>query len=183
MFGKKQRMINRLEREGVRAPATVVEIAKSGTETRSEGFNPIGEKLGLDSKTGYYATRKATLRVSPQGEPEFEAQDRFRFAEYGRTVPKAGDRIDVLYDPDDHAQVCVAPPTAEEEALRTAEALSKAKIGFTVGGQGAPPRPASAEDRDQAMEQNEQAMDQAQAMLEQAQQFMGDKEKREGKKE
>jgi hypothetical protein len=175
MFGKKQRMINRLERSGVRAPATVVEIAEFGTETRSQGFNPIGERLGLDSKTGYYATRRATLRVTPQGKPEFEAQGKFRFAEYGRTIPKAGDRIDVLYDPADHEQVCVAPPTAEEEAVRTAEALSKAKIGFTVGGQGTRPRPASAEERDQAMEQNEQAMDQAQAMLEQAQQFMGGK--------
>jgi hypothetical protein len=175
MFGKKQRMINRLERSGVRAPATVVEIAESGYEVRSEGFNPIGEKVGLYSKTGYYAVRKATLRVHPHGEPEFEAQGKFRFAEYGRTVPKAGEEIDVLYDPEDREQVCVAPPTAEEEALRTAEALSNAKIGFTVGGGGARPRPASAEDLDQAVERNEEAMDQAQAMLEQAQQMMGGK--------
>jgi hypothetical protein len=178
MFGKKQRMINRLEREGVRAPATVVEIAESGTETRSEGFNPIGEKLGLDSKTGYYATRKATLRVSPQGEPEFEAQDRFRFAEYGRTVPKAGDRIDVLYDPDDHEQVCVAPPTAEEEQARGAAALSKAKIGFGVDLRGS-----GGKTSEETQQQNQEAMDQAQAMLEQAQQFMGDKDEGKGKGE
>jgi hypothetical protein len=169
MLGKKQRMINRLERVGVRAPATVVEIAKSGYEVRSEGFNPIGEKLGLDSKTGYYATRKATLRVSPQGEPEFEAQGKFRFAEYGRTIPKAGDRIDVLYDPADHEQVCIAPPTAEEEQARAAAALSEAKVGFGVDLRGG----GTKQDKDEALKQNEEAMEQAQAMLEQAQKFMG----------
>jgi hypothetical protein len=160
MFGKQKRKRRDLEQNGRRAPATVVEIAATGWETSEEGFNVPG----LSSGIGREIVRKTTLRVRPAGEPEFEIEQRVRYGAYGGTVPKAGDEIEVLYDPEDHERMIVAPPTAEQEAIRTAEALSKAKIGFTVGGD---PKPAGAGDLDQAMKQNQQAMDQAQAMLQQ----------------
>jgi putative oligomerization/nucleic acid binding protein len=173
MFGKQRRKRKHLERNGKRAPATVVEIAALGWETEGGEIGDIVgdiEDMGVGPGSGTperEIIRKTKLRVRPADEPEFELEQRIRYGAYGREVPKAGDEIEVLYDPEDHEKVMVAPPTAEEEALRTAEALSKAKIGFTVGGHGGRPRPASAEDLDQATERNEQAMDQAQAMLQQ----------------
>jgi hypothetical protein len=169
MFGNKRRKRRQLERNGKRAPATVVEIAALGWETEGgEIGDVVGDiqDMGVGPGSGTpqkEIVRKTKLRVRPADEPEFELEQRIRYGAYGREVPKAGDEIEVLYDPDDHEKLIVAPPTAEEEAVRTAEALSKAKIGFTVGG----PGPASPQEAEKAMEQNQQAMDQAQAMLQQ----------------
>lgn len=133
MFGKAKRERERLERSGKRAPATVVEIAGQGWS--------IGEGGGDRSFSASEIVRMSTLRVEPEGEPEFEVRKRIRYGLYGRTVPKAGDRIEVLFDPSDHERIVVAPPTAEEERARTAAALSQSNLGSALGGggQAAPP--------------------------------------------
>ena len=159
MFGKHKRTRRQLEQGGKRAPATVVEIAATGWETESTGWN----LPGLPSGEGKQIVRMTTLRVRPADEPEFELKQRIRYGLYGRMVPKAGDEIEVLFDPEDHEKVVVAPPTAEEEQARTMAALSKAKIGFGVDLSSGAGDQSSAE----AMEQNQQAMDQAQQMLQQ----------------
>jgi hypothetical protein len=127
VFGKGKREREHLERNGRRAPATVVEIARFGMN--------IGDAGPDRASSGSEAVRMTTLRVQPEGEPEFGVKRRLRYGD-GKPVPKAGDRIDVLYDPDDHEKVMVAPPTAEEEQIRVAAALSQAKIGLTIGGGG-----------------------------------------------
>jgi hypothetical protein len=167
-----------LEQHGVRAPATVVEIAKWGADHESQGWSVDDEALSrmpgeslAPAKTRYYYVRKTRLRIRPADEPEFEMEGKVRFGDWGREVPTAGAEIEVIYDPNDHSKVMVAPPTAEEEAIRTAEALGKADIGITLGGGGgkpAPPKPVS----DEQIASEQEAMDQAQSMLEQAQQFM-----------
>ena len=165
--------VKRLQSAGRRAPATVVEISKSGHTVNSSGTD-ISDIWNLDwtPDVGSYEVRKAKLRVRPEGEPEFEVEQKFRFGDFGEYVPKEGAEIEVLYDPEDHEEIVVAPPTAEQEAVRTAEALSKAKIGFTVGGHGAKPGtddPLS----DETMAKHQKSMDDASAMLKQAEQFMG----------
>jgi hypothetical protein len=168
-----------LEQHGVRARATVVDISKSGANHHYEGeWSPENELIRkmpgetlAPSNTGDWHVRKTRLRIRPADEPEFEMEGKLRYGDWGLDIPKVGDEISVVYDPDDHTKVMVAPPTAEEEALRTAEALGKAKIGFTVGGGGAKPGGGKPPTEEQ-LAGYEQQMDQAQSMLQQAQQFM-----------
>jgi hypothetical protein len=175
-----RRLAAHLEKNGVRAPATVVDIASWGSDHEfSSGEIDLedelikkmpGETLA-PSNTGAWYVRKTKLKIRPADEPEFEMEGKVRYGDHGLKVPKAGTEIEVIYDPNDHSKVMVAPLTDMQEAVRTAEALSKADIGFTVGGGGAKPgggKPPSEEQL--AASQNQ--MDQAQAMLEQAQQFM-----------
>lgn len=177
MFSKWRKLAKHLEQHGRRAPATVVEIAKHGSEVRSEGIGishlmpgSAGDSL-LPRNSGGYMVRRAKLAVRPANEPGFEVERKIRFGDWGRYVPKSGEEIEVVYDPNDHEKLLVAPPTAEEEQARTIAALSKADIGFTVGGGGGAKgsgEPVS----DEQMAQHQQSMDQAQQMLDQAQQFM-----------
>jgi hypothetical protein len=176
MFSKWRKLAKHLEQHGRRAPATVVEIARHGSEVRSEGIGIShlmpgsgGDSL-LPRNSGGYMVRKAKLAVRPANEPEFEVERKIRFGDWGRYVPKAGEEIEVVYDPNDHEKLLVAPPTAEEEQARTMTALSKADIGFTVGGGGA--KGSGEPVSDEQMAQHRQSMDQAQQMLDQAQQFM-----------
>src|SRR5687768_15559823 len=103
--------VNRLLASGKRAPATVVEIAKHGHQVHSSGTD-ISDIWGLDwtPDVSEYAVRKATFRVRPEGEPEFEVTQKFRFGDFGEYVPKAGQEIEVLFDPGNHEEIVVAPP-------------------------------------------------------------------------
>jgi hypothetical protein len=180
---KWRRLAAHLEKNGVRAPATVLEIASWGSDTESsQGEIDLedelikkmpGETLA-PSNTGAWYVRKTKLRIRPADEPEFEMEGKIRYGDFGLKVPEAGAEITVVYDPNDHSKVMVAPPTAEEEAIRTSEALSQAKIGLTLGGHGSKPAAAGTKPiSDERMADYQQQMDQAQSMLEQAQQFMG----------
>jgi hypothetical protein len=174
MFFKWRKLYKHLGQHGVRAPATVVEIASGGRTVHSQGYgieDAVADAVGPAPNSEEYEVRRARLRVRPANEPEFEIEQKMRWGDYGTYVPKAGDEIEVLYDPNDHEKIALAPPTAEQEALRTAEALSKAKIGFQVGGGGAKPGTGKPPSEEQLAE-HQQSMDQAQAMLQQAQQFM-----------
>jgi hypothetical protein len=177
---KWRKLAAHLEKNGVRAPATVVDIASLGSDHESSSGEidledelirkMPGETLA-PSNTGAWYVRKTKLKIRPEGEPEFEMEGKIRYGDHGLKLPKAGAEISVIYDPNDHSKVMVAPPTDMEEAQRISNALGDAKIGFTVGGGGAKPgggKPPSEEQL--AASQNQ--MDQAQSMLEQAQQFM-----------
>jgi hypothetical protein len=179
MFDNKWRKLAKhLEQRGTRAPATVVDIASSGHEVRSEGFGPLDairelsrDKSGstLAPSSSRYSVRRARLRIRPADGQEFEVERDMRFGDYGRYVPKAGEEIEVVYDPDDHEKVMVAAPTAEEEQMRAAIALGKADIGFTVGGGGQGTGEPPSEEK---LAEQQKSMNQAQSMLEMAQQFM-----------
>ena len=179
MFFKWRKLYKHLGQHGVRAPATVVDIAKHGVNHHSEGWDPLemlaDEAFGRAPNSAEYAVRRTQLRVRPTNEPEFEVEGKMRWGDYGTYVPKAGDEIEVLYDPNDHEKIVLAPPTAEQEAIRTAEALSKAKIGFQVGGGGAKAgsaKPPTEEELEQRVQSMDQSMDQAQGMMKMAEQFM-----------
>jgi hypothetical protein len=177
---KWRRLAAHLEKNGVRAPATVVEIASWGSDTESsQGEIDLedelikkmpGEKLA-PSNTGAWYVRKTKLKIRPADEPEFEMEGKIRYGDWGLDIPKAGDEIDVIYDPNDHSKVMRAPLTDMDEAVRTAEALGKADIGFTFGGGGAKPGTGQPPSEEQLASSQDQ-MDQAAAMLQQAQQFM-----------
>src|SRR4051794_5793077 len=177
---KWRRLAAHLEKNGVRAPATVVDIASWGSDHEYSGGEidledelirqMPGEKLA-PSNTGSWYVRKTKLKIRPADEPEFEMEGKVRYGDWGLDLPKAGAEINVIYDPNDHNKVMRAPLTDMEEAVRTSEALGNAKIGFTVGGgggkqgSGQPPS-------DEQLAGSQQQMDQAQGMLQQAQQFM-----------
>lgn len=172
MLGKWKRLARHLEKNGFRAPAEVLEISSVGHEVRSEGFSPMN-MLGADSKlapNGGYIVRRSKLRVTPVDGGSFEFEGDVRYGDHGRYVPKAGEELDVIYDPDDHSKVMVAPPTAEEEAIRTANALGKADIGFQVGGGGA--KAGAKEDLEVRAEDLNESMAGMNSMLDQAQGFM-----------
>jgi hypothetical protein len=124
MADKWKKLSKHLEAHGKRAPATVVEVSRSGTEVEKGGLLGM---IGLSSGDRY-DIRRTTLRIRPDGEPEFEASPRMKYEIY--TVPDAGDELEVLYDPTDHEKVMVAPPPATEQP-ETLD-LRESKVGFTL---------------------------------------------------
>lgn len=105
MFGKLSRGTRkRLEAGGHRAPATVLAIADRGmTVTHgSEGFVGNTEVI-----------LKTHLRVEPEGRLPFEVEDKFRYPQM--SIPSAGSRLSVLYDPEDHEHVLIEdrPPVVD----------------------------------------------------------------------
>lgn len=97
MLGKPSRRTRkRLEENGRRAPATVVSIAERGMAV-TNGAEGVVSNTELMLKT--------TLRVEPPGEPAFEVTKRIRYPQL--SVPSAGMRVNVLFDPDDHDEVII----------------------------------------------------------------------------
>jgi putative oligomerization/nucleic acid binding protein len=91
MLGKpSRRERKRLEERGVRADATVLEIAERGI-----GISGNAASSQLDRELAL----KVKLRVEPEGRPWFEVETRLRFPVMA--VPGAGNRIVVVYDPED----------------------------------------------------------------------------------
>jgi hypothetical protein len=186
MFSKWKKLAKHLDKHGAKAPATVLEIASSGRDVRSEGFNPLdalpgrGEHSPLAPDSSLYLVRRARIRVEPDGEPAFELDQDFRFGDYGRKAPKAGDTLHVVYDPGDPEKAMIAPPTEEEEAVRAAVALSNADIGMTIGGEGAQAgkgKPVTEEEVTERADEMGKSMDEAQSMLDLANQFMSGQKK------
>lgn len=112
MFGSAKRVRERLEKEGRRAPAVVV---------RAE---PTTETLGYPGGWSTDRKWKLTLKVSPPGEAEFQADVKDYFPT--GSPPNEGSTMNVFFDANDHTKVCVeiasvvsaAPPapTAEDAA-------------------------------------------------------------------
>jgi hypothetical protein len=156
MFGSKRRKRAQLEKSGIRAPATVLEIANTGWSIGDAGPDRTSSASDI--------IRMTTLRVEPEGSPPFEVKARLRYGD-GNTVPAEGDRIEVLYDPGDQATVVVAPPSAEEQSRRGAAALSASNIGLSMGG-GLP--------TEEAMKAHQEALDQAEQAQRRMQEIVSD---------
>jgi hypothetical protein len=131
MADKWTKQLAHLEVNGKRAPATVLEMSRSGTEV-SKGNLGVLDLVGLGGGSEErYHVRTATLRVRPEGEDEFEVHEKMRFAEY--SVPDPGEEFEVLYDPADRSQIAVAPPSAEQLQAAAKEAEgAEIKAGFTL---------------------------------------------------
>ncbi len=101
MFGKPRRGVRKeLESEGTRATATVTEISSRGMSVTSGG-NIAGAEVAL----------KTTLQIQPPGGmPSFELRCTLRYSQFN--TPSVGDRISVLYDPDDLDHIMLDPNPA-----------------------------------------------------------------------
>jgi hypothetical protein len=125
---KWKKLVQHLEANGRRAPATVAEVSGSATSGKSGSFSPL-DLVGLGGgNEEEWTSRKTRLRIRPEGEPEFEVETKVRYARHND--PDEGDEIEVLYDPADHELVMVAPPeTAEYDPSK---GLGETKVGFTL---------------------------------------------------
>jgi hypothetical protein len=125
---KWKKLVQHLEANGRRAPATVLEVSGSATSGSSGSFSPL-DLVGLGGgDQEEWTTRNTRLRVRPEGEPEFEVETRIRYAEYAE--PDEGEEIEVLYDPADHENIMVAPPKQAE--YDPEKGLGETKVGFTL---------------------------------------------------
>ncbi len=122
MLGKPSRRTRkRLDEHGVRASAVVLEIAKHGVTMESGSEDRI---------TSVEEMLKAKLRVEPTGQPAFEVEKRFRFSQYD--TPTAGQRVDVVFDSDDHDTIELAR-FAAEQPLGSFSAAASAGGGMDLG--------------------------------------------------
>jgi hypothetical protein len=120
MLGKPSKKLKKqLEETGVRANATIIEIAEKGMAvTRGAEGVVANTELAL----------KAHLRVQPENEPEFEVKKRFSFPQMA--VPSAGQTVPVLYDPQDHDKIMVDySPEAQQGAALSAAGIDPSQIG------------------------------------------------------
>lgn len=95
MFGSDERLHKRLLKEGRQARAEVVE-SRPTTANRAN-FPP-------DRSERRYLW-KLTLRLRPEGEPEFDVDLKHYFHDW--TPPNAGSAMTVLFDPNDHSKVSI----------------------------------------------------------------------------
>ncbi|MEQ1873623.1 MAG: SHOCT domain-containing protein [Ilumatobacteraceae bacterium] len=96
MFGKPGRGLRKdLAQNGVRASATVVEIAKRG--------------MSITSRTNVAAAKailKTTLQVQPpDGSPAFQVRQSFQYSQFA--IPSVGNQLAVIYDPADHERIMI----------------------------------------------------------------------------
>jgi hypothetical protein len=97
MFGKlSSRKQKQLRESGTRAVATVLSVAEKGMAITNGADNVVSNTtLAL----------KTTLRVEPTGEPAFEITERFRYSQFG--VPIVGQKVGVIFDPEDHETIMI----------------------------------------------------------------------------
>jgi hypothetical protein len=86
-----KRKRKKLEESGTRAPATIVEIADKGMTITSGNEHIVSNTKVI---------LKVKLNVEPEGQPAFEIEEKFRFSQFG--IPSAGQKVAVIFDPDDH---------------------------------------------------------------------------------
>jgi hypothetical protein len=123
MLGKPSRRTRkRLEEAGKKANATVVEIAEKGMAV-TKGAEGVVANTELALKT--------TLKVQPEGEPEFEVKETFRYAQMA--VPSAGSTIPVIYDPEDHDKIMLDDsPDAQQAAMLSGAGIDAGAIGDAI---------------------------------------------------
>ena len=127
MFGKPRKGVRKeLESEGTRAVATVTEISQRGVAVTSSG-NVAGAEAAL----------KTTLQIQPPGGmPSFELRCTLRYSQF--SIPGVGDRINVLYDPDDldHIMLDPTPPTVASRTVEMGTFVNGVPMspGMQVGG-------------------------------------------------
>src|SRR3954471_7980306 len=109
MFGKLSRGSRKhLEAGGHRAVATVLSIADRGMTVTHGSEGDVGNTEVI---------LKTRLSVQPEGEPAFEVEQTFRYGQL--SIPVAGSRLSVLYDPEDHDKVMIEdrPPVIDAPGL------------------------------------------------------------------
>lgn len=109
MLGKPSRRTRkRLETSGRKASATVLAVGSHGM-----AITTGGGQLVQDTEVAV----KLTLRVEPDGEQPFEVEEKFRFPQL--SLPTQGQRLAVIYDPDDHDAIMLDddPMAAVEAAM------------------------------------------------------------------
>lgn len=108
MLGKvSKRTRKRLEASGRRAGATVLAVAERGMTITTGSTHLVSDtEVAL----------KVTLRVEPDGELPFEVEEKFRFGQL--SLPSVGQKLAVIYDPDDHDAIMLDDnPTAVVETM------------------------------------------------------------------
>jgi hypothetical protein len=110
----------KLAKTGVKATATVLEIASIGKTIRKTGFF-AAETVEDD--------RKSKLRVEPEDEPAFEVSGTFRYPR--SAIPAVGDKVPVIYDPSDHDKAMIG------EIKGPSESELKEVAGTGIGSGGA----------------------------------------------
>jgi Short C-terminal domain len=119
MLGKlSKRTRKRLQESGRRASATVLEVSDSGIAvTSGSGALVSDTEVAL----------KVHLRVEPEGEPAFELHERFRFSQLA--VPVAGQKVAVIFDPDDHDTIMIDDdPAATAGAMLAGSGRSESQV-------------------------------------------------------
>ena len=120
MLGKpSKRLKKKLEEKGTRAPATVVDIAEKGMAVTS---GPEGIVANTE------VVLKTRLKVQPEGEPEFEVTERFRYPQLA--IPSAGSVLPVIFDPEDHDKIMIDwSPEGQQEAALSAAGIDPGQLG------------------------------------------------------
>jgi hypothetical protein len=120
MLGKpSKRTQKKLEENGKRANATVVDIAEKGMAVTS-GAEGIVANTEVMLKT--------RMKVQPEGEPEFEVTERFRYPQLA--IPSAGSVLPVIYDPEDHDKVMIdRSPEAQQGAALSSAGIDPGQLG------------------------------------------------------
>lgn len=94
MLGRpSKRKRRRLESEGVRAMATVLEVKRKLGVTH--GPDNFVQNVEIDAVV--------RVRVEPEGAEPFETESRMRFPQLA--LPSAGSQIPVIYDPGDRSTI------------------------------------------------------------------------------
>lgn len=109
MFGKLSRKNqHKLESEGVVASATVLEVAERGMSVTSGNDSLVANTE---------VVLKTRLRVEPEGQPAFEIERKFRYAQL--SIPSVGTRLSVRYDPADPETMMIdsRPPVVDMPGL------------------------------------------------------------------
>jgi hypothetical protein len=120
MFGSNRALEKRLRNGAGKAARAVIVDARKGHWESSTG----GSQAQLVNSAK--VTWALTLRVTPEGEPPFDATLSEAFRAGGR--PTIDDEIKVLYDPRDHSKVVIdhTPMTDAERVERRRRAVEKA---------------------------------------------------------
>lgn len=120
MFGNDRALEKRLRKGAGKTARAMIVDAKKGHWVSSTGGNE--SQLANSAKV----TWTLTLRVTPDGEPPFDATVKEAFRAGGR--PTINDDIKVLYDPQDHSKVVIdhTPMTDAERMERRRRAAEKA---------------------------------------------------------
>lgn len=120
MLGKpSKRLRKRLEENGVRAQARVIEVAEKGMAVTNGAESVVANTtLAL----------KCRLEITPpDGTPAFQVHERFRFSQFA--VPSAGQTIPVIFDPADHEKVMLdEDPEAARNAMLASAGIDPAMI-------------------------------------------------------
>lgn len=116
VFYKHTRLTKKLREHGRAAPAEILSM-------RTEGHGQSAKLSADDDLTAGWTDCRLELRVMPEGGTPFETTVRTRL----NTFKYKGDRVPVLYDPDDHDKVVVDHEADAQETMERQAAQREAQ--------------------------------------------------------